>query len=172
MASEFVRLDEKTGTWIKFIDDWKAQCELFDEDFSSYELEPIGVVRDLAEGPNREDAAAYALHDGKIFTAMCQVNCTLLPGYVGKVLRVRMLYLSPHYEYGEYSVDDYSKLIIDVFNHIIWLSNSDMPSAHIKFHLRSPADRQFFATLGGALDAANIFRSVGVRGAWLYITKN
>jgi hypothetical protein len=172
MANEFIRLNAKLGSWNNFVEDWKQQCASLDEDFSTYELEPIGVVRDLAEGVCRSDAAAYALHDGSIFAAMCQINLTPLPGYNGDVLRVRMLYLSPHYEYGEYSLDDYSKLIIDIFYNIIKLSNGAMPSRHIKFHLRSPADRQFFATFGNALDAAGVFASVAIHGAWLYITKN
>jgi hypothetical protein len=61
MTSQFYRLQSKLGTWTKFIEDWQSQCEALGEDFSSYEVEPIGVVRDLAEGADRDDAAAYAL---------------------------------------------------------------------------------------------------------------
>lgn len=171
MEHKFVRLNVHDGSWQKFIENWQIQCSQYDEDFSIYENEPIGVVKDLAHENTRDDAAAYALFDGTNFLAMCQINCTPLPGYDGSVLRVRMLYLSPHYEFGEYSIEDYMKLIISVFLNVIVISNREMPAPHIKFHLRSPADRQFFATFGAALDEANYFQSIGIRGAWLYITK-
>jgi hypothetical protein len=172
MAHQFIRLEAQSGTWAQFLEDWQQQCAEFREDFAPYEIEPIGVVRDLAEGPRRDDAAAFAFHDGEIFAAMCQVNVTQLPGYVGDVLRVRMLYLSPYYEFGEYSVEKYSELVADVFWKIFEMSRLHMPARHIKFHLRSPADRQFFVSLGNALDASGVFESVAVRGAWLYLTKN
>jgi hypothetical protein len=172
MPFEFVHLCKALGTWDKFVRDWESQCSELEEDFSCYELEPIGVVKDLAEGPVQPDAAAYALYDGERYAAMCQVNRTLLPGYTGQVLRVRMLYLSPYYEFGEFSLEQYSRVLIDILFHIIELSREAMPSRHIKFHLRSPADRQFFAAFRNAIDGTGVFESVTTRGAWLYITKN
>jgi hypothetical protein len=171
MAIKFVRLESETGTWGELIDDWKSQCDAFGEDFASYENEPIGVVKDLAEGPRRNDAAAFALHDGDRYAAVCQVNCTCIPGFSSEVLRVRMLYLSPHYEFGEYGLEDYSELLIDIFYGVIGISNCEMPARYIKFHLRSPADRQFFATFGSALGEAGAFEEVGRVGSWLHITK-
>jgi hypothetical protein len=171
MGIKFVRLETESGTWNDLLEDWQAQCASFGEDFAVYENEPIGVVRDLAEGPRRDDAAAFALHDGERYAAMCQVNCTCLPGFSSEVLRVRMIYLAPHYELGEYSLDDYGNLLIEIFNGVIGISNCEMPAQHIKFHLRSPADRQFFAMFGSALDAAGVFETVGKIGSWLHLTK-
>lgn len=172
MAFEFICLREEDGTWERFLIDWKSQCADLDEDFSIYENEPVGVVHDLVAGEVRNDAAAYALHDGTRFCAMCQVNCTPLPGYIGNVLRVRMLYLSPYFDFGDFGLEDYSKIIIRIFSEIIKLSDTRMESKHIKFHLRSPADRQFFASFGNVLDTQRVFGSVSTRGSWLYITKN
>jgi hypothetical protein len=168
----FLRLTTADNSWEDFIEDWKRQCEVQGEDFSLYETGPIQVVRDLAEAQPQEEARVYGLKRGKHFNAMCQVNRTFLPGYTGKVLRVRMMYLSPYYDYGDYPVEEYTEILISLFINIAELSYGEMESPHIKFHLRSPADRQFFAMLGAKLDKFSGFSSVALRGAWLYITKN
>ncbi len=171
MGHDFRRLHATDGTWDDFIKDWESQCVEYDEDFSYYLRGPIDVVRDLAEGMLRKDAGAFALHDGYRYCAMCQINSTLLPGYTGKVLRVRMMYLSPHYDLGDTSIDQYVEILSSLFSNIVRLSYSDMQSEHIKFHFRSPVDRQFFGILGYNLDKKAVFRSVEMRGSWLYITK-
>jgi hypothetical protein len=168
----FLRLTTADNSWDDFLADWRGQCEAQGEEFSLYEQGPIQVVRDLAEGPLQEEARVYGLKKGKHYCAMCQVNRTLLPGYNGKVLRVRMMYLSPYYDFGDYPVEEYTDILISLFGNVAELSYGEMESPHIKFHLRSPADRQFFATLGSKLDKSPVFASVALRGAWLYITKN
>lgn len=85
MTKEFIRLQSSDGSWEKFCKNWKDQCEKLKEDFSIYEIEPIGVVREIAE-KNHKKAAAYALFDGSDYLAMCQVNHADLPGYPSKVL--------------------------------------------------------------------------------------
>lgn len=172
MAGNFQRLLAADGSWKDFIKDWETQCEAFDEDFSMYTNGPLTVVKDVAETPEcNTEAAVYAYHDGERFAAMCQVNCTYLPGYTGKVLRVRMLYLSPFYDFGDTSVDQYAAILTQLFLNIYNVSIIEMPSQHIKFHLRSPGDRVFFTMLGNHLDRSQVFGSVSVRGSWLYITK-
>lgn len=169
---KFVRLRSEDDTWQAFQADWKRQCEELSGDFDLYENGPFDVVRSLAEGNVDPDAAAYALHDGARYGAMCQVNTTYLPGYTDKVLRVRIMYLAPYYDLGEGSVEEYIGVVSALLWNVIGISNSTMPAPNIKFHLRSPADRQFFVTFGNNLDSAQVFKSVVVRGSWLYITKN
>lgn len=165
------RLRAEDGSWAALLADWQGQCDQLGEDFEQYEDSPIAVVRELAEGPIRDDAAVYSIRDEQKSCALFQANVAFLPGYVGKVLRVRMMYLSPLYDYGELSIDEYAQVVVALFESAVNLSYSAMPAPHVKFHLRSPTDRQYFAAIGTAINGRDIFDSVAVRGAWLYITK-
>lgn len=178
-GTRLVQLRTETNTWELLLEDWRRQCELFDEDITLYEDSPINVVRDLAEGPLNPNAGAYALYDGERFSALCQANRTPLPGYTGQVLRVRMMYLCPELDLGDSEIDDYVTTLTQMFSGIVSLSSSvEMAAPHIKFHLRSPADRQFFQVLSQVLsgddsgvDRPRVFANVQMRGSWLYITK-
>ena len=46
-----------------------------------------------------------------------------------------------------------------------------MQATEIKFHLRSLADRQFFAALERPLSKVQQFQRVAVQGMWMYVTK-
>ena len=87
-------------------------------------------------------------------------------------MRVRMMYLAPHYDFGELSIGDYEKILLALFLNVLLMSQTNMIANHIKFHLRSPADRQFFNGFRDSLDAAGVFKEITVRGSWLYITKS
>ena len=168
----FFRLYERDGSWQRFLQDWRGQCSALGEDFDElYSVSPVQVVQDLTRGEPRTDAGVFALEDDSGFHAICQVNCANLPGYIGKVLRVRMMYFSPSYDFGERSDEEYGQMLIHLISGIFSLSEDAMKAPHIKFHLRSPADRPFFMALGAKLDKTTAIKSVGTRGAWLYITK-
>ena len=80
--------------------------------------------------------------------------------------------LSPMYDFGDLEVRDYATLLVKMFAATLNLSyTSQMAAKYIKFHLRSPADIQFFAALGTHLNEADFFERVHTRGAWLYVTK-
>jgi hypothetical protein len=82
------------------------------------------------------------------------------------------MYLSPHYDLSDIPLETYATIVVDMFFNVISLSNSGPTLApHVKFHFRSPADRQFFLSLGGALDKHRLFNSIETRGSWLYMTK-
>ena len=168
---QFVRLHEADGSWIRFLGDWEAQCTSLGEDFESYQVSLIGVVQDLAKADSNEDAAIYALEEDGRFHALCQVNVTMLPGYTGRVLRVRMMYFAPLYDFGELDLEAYISVVVRMFTEIMTLSDGHMQAPHVKFHLRSPADRQFFAAIGTDFENKKTYESVTMRGAWLYITK-
>ena len=170
---KFLRLAEADGTWQRFVEDWKSQCERLGEDFDAYLSSPISIVHDLAVSPLKPEAGAYAIEDENgSFLVMCQLNVTPLPGYVGDVLRVRMLYFSPMYDVGEQDLQSYAKLLVALFFRIVTLSRDLMPARHIKFHLPSPNDRSFFSMLGSELRGTGEFEKVEMRGAWLYISKS
>lgn len=165
------RLSGADGSWARFKDDWRAQCANYGEDFDLYASGAFTVLDDLAANPEPRSGIFALVRNGK-FAAVCQANVTPLPGYDGPVLRIRMMLLSPDYDFGEISVDEYAIVLIDMFSGVMELSHTDMPARHVKFHLRSPADRQFFAALGRHLDASPALESVQMRGGWLYVTKN
>ena len=110
--------------------------------------------------------------DDGTFDAVCQANATFLPGYKGKVLRVRHMLLSPHFDFGEYPIEQYVQVLSRMFARTVHLAKSDLPSEHVKFHLRSPADRQFFEATLDAFTDTNLFDAVAIRGSWLYLTFN
>lgn len=163
------RLRKSDGTWNQLETDWGEQCAEFGEEFSQFATGSIPVLRDAASD-ERDDCGVFAVRgdDGRI-AAVAQVNFTHLPGYTDKVLRVRHLIMSPALDYGEEDIADYGKILSRMFVRTVSLAYSEMPSSHVKFHLRSPADRQFFADVIDALKEFEIFASVAMRGAWLYL---
>lgn len=171
MAFELVRLLTSDGTWEAFREDWRQQCAVYGEDADGYACEPIEAVEAFA----REELAetwAIGLRDDSRFVAMAMVNCTALPGYTGKVLRVRHLVTAPVFDLGELDIGEYADVLINFFFQIVKLSDTSLVSQHIKFHLRSPNDMMFFRAIGNSLDKQAVFSSVHMRGAWLYITKS
>ncbi|WP_404289651.1 hypothetical protein ACD578_25635 [Microvirga sp. RSM25] len=168
--SDYRKLSAQDGSWEALKAEWHGQCSSYGEDFDSYAQGTFSVLTPLAEN-SEPDAGVYAYLDGGKHAAIFQANCTPLPGYTGPVLRVRFMTLAPQYDFGDFGVDQYSDVLAGVFATSMALSDIDMKSQHLKFHLQSPADRQFFAMLEGPLGRTGIFESVQIRGAWLYITK-
>jgi hypothetical protein len=167
---ELVELTHANGLWIALKTQWAAECTGFNEDFANYAPGTFGILEPLADG--MPDAGIYGLREDGQFLALCQVNVTGLPGYVGPVLRVRFMTFSPRFDFGEFNVQDYARLLTGIFFNIVIISQGDMPARHIKFHFRSLADRQFFAALEGPLGAIDTFETVIIRGMWLYVTKS
>lgn len=168
--SNFRKLSTKDGSWDVLKAEWQGQCASYGEDFEAYAQGTFSVLTPLAEG-GEPQAGVYAFMEGEKHTAIFQANCTPLPGYNGPVLRVRFMTLAPQYDFGDFGVDRYSDVLAGVFGAALMLSFDDMKSQHLKFHLQSPADRQFFAMLEGPLGRMSYFETVQIRGAWLYITK-
>ena len=169
MKHDLVKLNESDGSWDVFCTQWRDSCTSYGEDFETYARDAMPVLIDLVRQP-KEGAGVYALRSEQgSFDAACQANSTYLPGYTGKVLRVRHLLMSPHFDFGDYPIEDYSRVLARMFSRTIELAKSDLPSEHIKFHLRSPADRQFFEAMTEALQAGGM-SNVALKGAWLYLT--
>jgi len=167
-----IRLLEDNGTWAEFEADWQAQCEKYDEDFESYAEATFSVIRDLIRS-EKTKAGVFALKMNGSFVAMCQVNKAGLPKYDSPVMRVRFMTLSPEFDLADKSIHEYGDVLVSLLATVLQLAYFDpeLSCMHIKFHLRSQADQQFFATLGKGLQDRNLFQSIKTRGAWLYITR-
>lgn len=170
MEYNIVRLQRGDGSWDAFKQDWEAQCAAYGEEFSSFAEGTFTVVDGLLDDP-QEAAGLFAVKLGEQHLSMCQLNRASIPGYTSPVLRVRFMTLSPEFDFGDKSVEEYSEVLVATFATVLAVSNTVMEAKHIKFHLRSPADRQFFAMAGKGLSDTELFHSVHVRGAWLYVTK-
>ncbi len=68
-------------------------------------------------------------------------------------------------------LEAYISIVVRMFTEIMTLSDGHMQAPHVKFHLRSPADRQFFAAIGTDFENKKTYESVTMRGAWLFVTK-
>lgn len=172
VSYSLVQLRASDGSWQALVGAWTAECLAFEEDFDQYASASIPVLQALAEA-EEASAGVFALVDesGR-YHAVLQANSSFLPGYNGKVLRVRHLLASPAYDFGEFTVQEYSSILSKAFSRVVRLSEEVYPSPHIKMHLRSPSDIAFFEVVGDFLGNSGLFTSVRIRGAWLYLTKS
>lgn len=169
---DFVRISRENGRWLELCNQWRDQCLVHGEEWQSFEVGSLSVLRELAEGPEQKNAGVFGLlNDAGAYDAICQLNSAMLPKTTGVTLRVRMMLLSPDLDFGDYLIEHYSQVLGKILYSAWEVSNNEMPSDHIKFHLRSPADREFFSATAPMLAEAKLFKSVQATGSWLYISK-
>lgn len=167
------RVSLADGAWESLCRQWEGECEEFGEEFDEFAPASFPVLDALARGTPFANAGVFAVLENGEYLAACQINATLLPGYTGKVLRVRHIVFSPRYDLSpDLEVEDYAKTLVGVFGGVIVLSYKNMVASHIKFHLRSPAERQFGTLFKEALEGHGAFSEVAMRGAWIYLSKN
>lgn len=169
-SSPLIPITVENGNWNRLQAAWRNECERFGEDFDDYASGSFSILSQLAEKPEPK-AGVYGLRYDDVFSAICQTNVATLPGYDGPVVRVRMITFSPIFDFEINDVDQYAGVLADLLQGVIDLSDGEMNARHIKFHLRSPADRNFFTTLGRHLGGTSLFEKVEVRAGWLYVTK-
>lgn len=169
----FVRLGAGGPTYEDLLSAWRAECENYGEDFDTYTAIPIGIFNEIMEKDKANTGLFVARADDGSFGAVCMVNHASIPNYDSPVLRVRHILLSPKFDFTDMDITEYATVLIAILNGVISCSETDdkLKANHIKFHARSPADMQFFAAFGKALGGADLFASVHVSGAWLYVTK-
>lgn len=167
---QFLRLLGSDGTWDRFEANWRAQCENFSEDFEQFSPSSLEVLRAEALSPTKDTGIYALLSEGGNFDAVVMGNSVYIPGYQEKVLRIRHLLLSPFFDFGDYGIETYSKVLSRMVARTISLAMGDMPSPHIKFHLRSPGDREFFAVAAEVFQNLDDFYDVAIRGAWLHMS--
>ena len=168
-----VRLSRDNGLWNKLWIEWDAACENYGENFGEFAPSALSVLKPLAEDPQTRHAGVFGWTgaDERIHAA-CQLNVAALPGYTGKVLRLRHLVLSPDFDFSETTtVDQYVDVLGGVFAGTMELASSELPADHVKLHFRSPADREFFNRFREYLQDTRTFKTVQMRGAWLYLSK-
>lgn len=158
--------------WAKLVLEWEAQSNSFGEDFADHASASMPVLDELANSTPRRDAGVYAYSVNGETVAILQANAALLPNYHGKVLRVRHIVLSPKYELEDtLKLEDYGDALVGVFAGTIILSQREMAASHIKFHLRSPAERMFGEQFTKVMQSIDGFGECTMKGSWIYLSK-
>jgi hypothetical protein len=175
----FSRISATDGTWQSFQNDWKSQCESVGEVYEDYAPDSLGVLEAIAgeqinsvQGPLSQTIAACLRDedDGTHYLG-CMLNLAMVPGNAGMTLRVRHLLVSPLLDFGAADLKLYAEVLVHTLLGVVKASESDLSANNIRFHLRSPNDAEFFSAFGKALDGEKVFRSVDMRGSWLFIRK-
>ena len=166
------RVSQADGNWHGLCRQWEDECDGFEQDFAEFASASFPVLDELACGTQLANAGVFATHDDGGYLAACQANVCFLPGYDGKVLRVRHIIVSPQHEFSaDMEIETYLKTLGRVFVGAIGLSVDGMPAQHVKFHLRSPAERHFGHIFTEALEGHKAFSDVAMRGSWIYLSK-
>jgi hypothetical protein len=170
---KFVRLGTEGTSYDLMIESWQKESQELGEDFDAYSAIPVEVFKQIMDQDAAHTGLYAALAEDGSYGAVCMLNHANIPGYVGPVLRVRHILLSPKFDLGDWTVQDYVEVLFAILNGVISRSETDakLRANHVKFHTRSPADMSYFAALGRALGGAKAYASVHMRGTWLYITR-
>lgn len=157
------RLEANGLSWMELEEQWRAQCESFEESFEGYYRASLIMLR--------EHGAFGLVDDDGTFHAVLSLDRVEQKGYTGTVLRALYFFLAPRYDFGELEISDYTNILTQYLVNVIDCSNKILPSDHIKVHYRSRADAQFYEALAPHLSASSRFSAVTSRGMWLHIEK-
>ena len=167
---EFKRISLENGLWGKLWAEWDEICSSFGESFQDFAPSSLTILQPLAESPQTNSSGVFALVDQDSILAVCQLNVAWIKGYTDRVLRLRHLLLSPEYDFSdEVTVDKYVQILSEMFAGTVLCAENELLAKHVKLHLQSPADRQFFKEIEQHLAKAAKFSSVKMHGAWLYV---
>ncbi|WP_339077708.1 hypothetical protein QQM41_03455 [Acetobacter sp. AC2005] len=154
---------------------WRGQCEDFGEEFETYAQASMSVLDSLAYTPSK-NAKVYVLYkteaEQKEPLVAFQANVAFLPGFDGKVLRIRHIVMSPKYDYGEMEETGYTNILVETFSRATALGYGELEAKHVKFHFKTPADLYFFRAMCPSLDEEKEFRDVKAYGAWISFSFN
>lgn len=170
---ELKRLNKTNGSWALLEAQWREECNKYAEDFDTYAQASLGTLRDEcdADAPDHDTGVFGLVDSGGRHHAACFLNRAAIPGWTGKVLRVRHFVLSPYYDFEALQIEDYSETLSHYFLALCDCSEGELSAQHIKIHYRSPYDRTFFATFGLNMRNSGRFSAVESRGMWLHLTK-
>ena len=130
-------------SWRNIKAQWKKDAEGVGEDFATF----AGITAFDVLAKDGDTPGLYCLTDGERFHAVCQVRRLLMSKYPTPALRARFVNVSPIYELGLASTNDYAQMLVALFSGVVWLSRDTLSADHIRFFLKSPGDSQFFAAL-------------------------
>lgn len=169
---ELKRLAIADGSWPALTSAWADQCKQYHEDFTDYSSASVSMLGDVCGLDADPTSGTYGLIDSSdVVHAICFLNLTHQKGFMGKVLRVLNLVLSPYYDFEDLDLEDYSKILSHFFAALVACSNDVLVSQHIKLHYRSPYDRHFFAVIAPHISGVGQLATVESKGMWLSITK-
>ncbi|MDX1296335.1 MAG: hypothetical protein R3302_08705 [Sulfurimonadaceae bacterium] len=169
---ELTKICQADGSWTEMSRQWEETCVRFGENLEDYASASLPVLKELAFGADMANSGVFShIKDGQ-HKAICQVNRTFLPGYDGQVLRVRHIVFAPEFDFQEdIDLGDYASVLVGVFVGSVMLADNSMPSKHIKFHLKSPAERSFGNLFVDSLKEHTAFKEVNLKGSWIYLSK-
>lgn len=168
---EFIKATTHNKLWESLLESWETECSEYEENLSDYATASLPVLDDLATGTPLRNAGVYVLSNGENHLAACQANAAFLPGYEGRVLRVRHITFAPKFDYDDtIPLDEYTETLVKVFVESINLALDEMPAKHVKFHLRSPTEREYAQEFSDALQDNSSFTKVALKGSWVYLS--
>lgn len=167
------RLSLGNGTWQQVLDQWSKQSHQYEEDFESFLPQTLPMLEtQIRDCEGNQTTGVYSHLGGTDdHKAICFLNGAFIPGFTGRVLRVRHLILAPEYDFGEYTGDEYAALLAAIFEDVLGVSDAEIPCKNVKMHFRSPADVALFREFATNLNEGSRFLSVKMQGAWLSISK-
>lgn len=168
----FQRISLENGRWRDLLVAWEAECSTYGENLEDYAVASLPTVKPLAEGVQTNSAGVYGLEGESGYMALCQLNVGFIPGYRDKVLRVRHSIFAPRFDFDNtVTFQEYVNVIADLLTGVLAVSDAEMVAPNVKFHFRSPAEREFFQAFREAAEARGAFGDIQMKGAWLYIEK-
>jgi hypothetical protein len=165
------KVTRNDNSWQDLLANWKVQCESYGEPFDEYAASTRPILDELAGDLTTKTAGVYALHDGKNYAAVCQLNVARLPHTEGITLRVRHVLVCPRLDFEDVEAEQLGELMGQLLYNIHRVSLSELKSDHIRIHLRSPLEQSYFSVLAGYLSASGAVKRVESKGAWIYLTK-
>lgn len=167
------KLGHHDGSWGNVLTQWSTQCHKYSEDFESYAPETMKLLGELAEETANErwDGVFGFFDDNGSAQGVCFVNGAFVPGFTGRVLRVRHVLLSPENDFGAFEEEHYATLLGRIFERIMRLSDTTLPCGSVKIHFRSPADVAIFRKFPDLFAGSEHFEAVQMVGAWLILRK-
>lgn len=158
--------------WAKIMLEWEEEADNFGENFGDHAPATLPLLEDLAHQPNYKQSAVFAFDHQNKTIAVLQANHTFLPGFKGKVLRIRHLIFSPGLELDDkFTIEDYKQFLADILLAVIDLTQNEMPTDDIKFHMRSRAEIVFTQFFAQKVKERGIFDVVNTHGAWIHLSK-
>lgn len=172
MPPNFLRVSNENGQWQQLMQQWSDQCDSFSEALDDYAVTSLPAIRPLAESAQVSTAGVYSvLNEGK-YLGICQLNVAYLPGYDGRVLRVRHIVHCPNFDFSDQAtLEDYVQFLSSILIGVFDVSSSEMQAPYIKFHFKSPAERTFFDQLRTSISNLPLIDKVEMKGSWLYVKK-